>query len=178
MFKRLLTGVALAAMLYSCSGSKEPAEMTEKERQEKIVLLEQSLFEGANMFNDSAANAVVEAYESYAESYPEDPMTPEYLFKAGEVSMGLGKPLKSMSLFKRVYEKYPEYSKCSESLFLQAYVLDNHLNDDGRAGDLYREFLKKFPDHPLAGDARFSIDHLGKSDEELIREFEKKLSGN
>jgi outer membrane protein assembly factor BamD (BamD/ComL family) len=178
MFKKLLTGVAIAAFLSSCTGSKEPAEMSENERQQQILLLEQTIFDGKNMFNDSAATAVVEAYETYASAFPEDPLAPDYLFKAGEVSMGLGKPLKSMSFFKKVCDLYPNSDKAAYSLFLQAYVLDNHLNDDGRAGELYREFIKKFPDHPMAGDARFSIDHLGKSDEELIREFEKKLSGN
>jgi hypothetical protein len=34
-------------------------------------------------------------------------------------------------------------------------------------------FLKKYPKHPYCKDAEMSIKNLGKTDEELIREFEK-----
>ena len=43
-----------------------------------------------------------------------------------------------------------------------------------KAGDAYREFLRKYPNHPLAKDAKTSLDNLGKPLDEIIKEFEAK----
>ncbi len=171
--------MSFAAVLYACGNGEGSKEISAEERQSNIELMEQSLFNSNDkMFNDSIAAAVIAAYDEYASLYPQDPETPDFLFKAGEVSLGLGKPLKSMAYFKKVYDMYPAFERAPYCLFLQAYVLDNHLNDDVRAGEIYADFMKKYPDHPMAKDAEFSILHLGKSDEELIKEFEEKLKEN
>jgi tetratricopeptide (TPR) repeat protein len=175
MFKKVFIAMLFATFLYACGSSEENVEITSEQWQEKIKLMEQSMFNSNDkMFNDSIAVAVIEAYDEFAALFPQDPQTPDFLFKAGEVSLGLGKPLQSMSYFTKVYDKYPTYERASYSLFLQAYVLDNHLHDDVRAGELYTQFMEKFPEHPMAKDAEFSIHNLGKSDEELIKEFEEK----
>ncbi|MBA3901110.1 MAG: tetratricopeptide repeat protein, partial [Bacteroidetes bacterium] len=128
----------------------------------------------SKMFNDSAANAVVELYSEYANTYPDDNLSAEYLFKAGEVSLGLNEPEKSLDYFKKVCDNFPDSEKASYSLFLQAYVLDNYINDI-LAGEVYKDFIEKYPDHQMVKDAEFSIQNLGKSDEQLIKEFEAKL---
>jgi TolA-binding protein len=181
MFKKAILVFGAAAVLYSCGNSniQEEKELNADDFKASISTMEQSLFDkNHKMFNDSMAAAVIIAYEKYASLYPEDPLTPDYLFKAGEVSLGLGRAFNSISFFKKVYEKYPDYEKASHCLFLQAYVLDNHLNDDVNAGEIYNLFIQKFPGHPLARDAEFSIQHLGKSDEDLIKEFEEKSKNN
>jgi tetratricopeptide (TPR) repeat protein len=177
MLKRTLFTFAIAAFFVSCGEvGDDKKELTPSDRQQSIKQLENFLYTSdITMFNDSAAKAVVEAYEAYYSLFPEDPLTPDYLFKAGEVSLGLNQPLKSMSFFKKVYDYYPNFEKAPYSLFLQAYVLDNHLNDDNRAGEVYQEFISKFPEHPMVKDAEFSIKNLGKTDEDLIKEFEENL---
>lgn len=177
--KKVIVMVFSAAVLFSCGSKEENTQATPQEWQSKIETMEQSLFNSNDkMFNDSIAAAVIVAYDEYASLFPDDPETPDYLFKAGEVSLGLGKPVKSMSYFKKVYDLYPDFERAAYSLFLQAYVLDNHLNDDQHAGEVYTSFIKKYPDHPMAKDAEFSIQNLGKSDEELIKEFEARLKGD
>ena len=159
----------LASAILSGCGNNKKTELTAK-----IEALEQILFSGSQMFNDSAAQAVVNAYSDFAESFPEDTLSPEYLFKAGEVSLGLNQPSEAMKYYKKVFDQYPNFKRSSYSLFLQAYVLDNYLNDDNQAGEIYKIFIQKYPDHPMVKDAEFSIRNLGKSDEELIKEFEAK----
>ena len=159
----------LASAILSACGNNKKTELTDK-----IEALEQILFGGTQMFNDSAAQAVVSAYSDFAESFPEDTISPEYLFKAGEVSLGLNQPSEAMKYYKKVCDQYPKFKRSSYSLFLQAYVLDNYLNDDNQAGEIYKMFIQKYPDHPMVKDAEFSIRNLGKSDEELIKEFEAK----
>lgn len=55
-----------------------------------------------------------------------------------------------------------------------AFIYENQLHGAEKAKKLYEEFMKKYPDHELAKDVKFSLDHIGKSDEELIKEFEAK----
>ncbi|MCE3279043.1 MAG: hypothetical protein K0S44_1234, partial [Bacteroidetes bacterium] len=64
-----------------------------------------------------------------------------------------------------------------ESLYLQGYLLDNFLNDEVRAKAIYEQVIAKYPDMPYSADAKAAIKNLGKSDEELIKEFQKKNKG-
>lgn len=170
MIKNIFFSISIILVLFSCGETKNSG-LSKEESQLKIKSLEKELFSGSQMFNDSVAIAVVEYYNEYANSYPDDSLSPDYLFRAGEVSLGLNQAVKSIGYFKRVCDQYPEFEKAPYSLFLQAYVLDNHINDK-RAGEVYRDFIEKYPNHPMVKDAEFSIQNLGKSNEELIREFE------
>lgn len=172
MIKNIFFLIFISLIFISCGDSRKSA-LTKEESQLQIKSLEKELFSGKQMFNDSAALAVVEYYNEYANAYPDDSLSPDYLFRAGEVSLSLNEAVKSIGYFKRVCDQYPQFEKAPYSLFLQAYVLDNHINDK-RAGEVYRDFIEKYPDHPMVKDAEFSIQNLGKSDEELIREFEAK----
>ncbi|MDQ3192584.1 MAG: tetratricopeptide repeat protein [Bacteroidota bacterium] len=172
MIKNVFFLIFSSAILFSCGEEKKSA-FTKEQSQSQITDLEKELYSGSKMFNDSAAIAVVELYNEYADTYPEDSLSADYLFKAGEVSMGLNQAERSLHYFKKVCDKYPEAEKASFSLFLQAYVLDNYINDR-QAGEVYRSFIEKYPNHPMVKDAEFSIQNLGKSDEELIKEFQAK----
>jgi hypothetical protein len=56
---------------------------------------------------------------------------------------------------------------------MEAFTYENTLGNIGKANELYNKFLYKYPDHELADDARAAIKFLGKSAEEMVREFEK-----
>jgi TolA-binding protein len=59
-------------------------------------------------------------------------------------------------------------------MFLKAFVYEDQLHDLNKAKKYYEEFLEKYPDSDFADDARISLQNLGKSPEELIKEFEEK----
>jgi hypothetical protein len=56
---------------------------------------------------------------------------------------------------------------------MAAFTYENTLGNIGKANEFYTKFLDKYPDHELADDARTAIKFLGKSPEEMVREFEK-----
>jgi tetratricopeptide (TPR) repeat protein len=173
---RLILVAAIVAFLVSCGESTLDPNSREG-RIQNIEKLEQALFqlEERNLINDSAAQAVLQAYDAFATAFPNDSLAPEYLFKAGEVALGLNRPLQALGFFKRTAEDYNAHDKASYSLFLQAYIFDNFLNDDSKAETIYKTFIEKYPNHPMTNDAVFSLENLGKSDEELIRDFEERL---
>ena len=69
---------------------------------------------------------------------------------------------------------YPDFDKTPQCLFLKGYIYENNLGDLDMAKSLYEEFLQKYPDDDFADDAEVSIKNLGKTPEQLIKEFEEK----
>lgn len=120
------------------------------------------------------ANAIISLYDNFIKSYPQDSLVPSYLFKEGELSLVVKNYEKAATCFHRIYTEFQGSSKVTHALFMHALVCDNYLNEDNKAGELYREFLKKYPKHELSQTVKFSLQNLGKSDEQLIKEFEKK----
>ena len=59
-------------------------------------------------------------------------------------------------------------------MFLQAFVYENHVGDLSNAREKYIEFIQKYPEKDFADDAEICLQNLGKTPEELIREFEEK----
>jgi tetratricopeptide (TPR) repeat protein len=142
--------------------------------EERITSLENTLFsEDTGMIDETRTKELVDAYMAYADKWPEDTNSVNYLFKAADISMNLLDPYLSLELFERIMEEYPGYEKIPHCLFLRGYILENNLRDLDAAKELYLEFLEKYPDHDFADDVEISLKYLGKSPEELIREFQE-----
>jgi TolA-binding protein len=82
-------------------------------------------------------------------------------------------PRKAVQVFDRILSDYPNFEKTPQCLFLKGYVYENNLGDLQTAKEIYEEFIEKYPDDEFADDAEVSIKNLGKTPEELIKEFEE-----
>ncbi len=157
----------LSMFVISCGGSKDEAV-------QKITELEKKLLDqNGNPINEVSAYNLQVEYDDFAMNFSEEPEAPEYLFKAANISINLGWGESAVKILEKFLEKFPENAKAPEALFFLGFVYDNQINDDAKAGDYYKQFLKKYPAHTFAKDAEASIKNLGKTDEELMREFEK-----
>lgn len=147
---------------------------------QKITEAEEALFANDQGIADRAkAIELVDMYVAYADQYPDDSMAVEYLFKGAEFSLNLGEGHRSIELYDRVMMEYPDFRKVPECMFLKGYVYENYLGELEEAEMIYRLFLEKYPDNAFADDAEISIQNLGKSPEELIKQFEEQqASGN
>jgi TolA-binding protein len=151
----------------------EEVKMTKEVMEAQIDSMEAKLHAKPEI-DYATANATVSLYADFAKNFPDDPKTPDYLFKAGEISSSLQNGKQAVNFFNTVYTKYPNYDKAPYCLFLQGFVYESQLNDTAKAKELYRQVIEKYPNDKLAEDAKASIDNMGKPLEELIREFEKK----
>ena len=167
VFRNSLLIVALVAALASCGPSNEK-DATD------IKTAEDTLFASSEGFIDKAkALELVDLYVDYTNSYPDDSMAVEYLFKGAEFCLNLGEGQRAITLYDRVISEYPDFRKIPECLFLKGYVYENYLGDLDNAKAIYLEFIEKYPDNEFADDAEISIQNLGKSPEELIKQFEE-----
>ena len=132
----------------------------------------------ASMFNDSTgrieyriANDYINSCELYAMLLPENSNSPSYLHKAGETARSIRTYQKALELYEWIGDKYSEFEKAPQSLFLRAFTLDNDLKRYDEAKVLYEAFLQKYPEDDFADDTKFLLENLGKDDEEIINSF-------
>lgn len=175
---RLIIVATLIVIFSSCKNETKNIEISDSKEalEHQVDSVERLLYsyEVGSLASNQAAAKIVKLYNQLATDFPDDPKAPEYLFKAGEVSMSINMDFDAIGYFQRLERDYPKFNKAPHALFLQAFIWDNKLNDDGKAEFLYKQFLEKYPMHEMAKDAQFSLDNIGKSDEELIKEFEQK----
>ncbi len=163
----LITLFVLSIAFTSCKNAQE--------RQfDEIVKIEKSLFGEQTDLNDSIARIFVQKADEYMKTYKEDPKNSELLFKTAEVFNGLKQYNYAIRRFQQVFLLYPKSAKAGESIFICGFIYDGNLQDYDEAEYYYRKFIKAYPNHPLAKDAKISLDNLGKTPEEMVREFERK----
>lgn len=161
--------VAFALLFGACK--------SEQERQyEEIVSIEKSLFGDRTALNDSIARLYLTKTDEYIKTYKGDEHAADLLFKSGEVLNGLQSYTYAIRRFQEVHSLYPQHPKAAESIFLCAFIYDTYLQKYEDAARYYKMFLKKYPNHPLAKDAQISLNNIGKTPEQLVREFELKNS--
>ena len=100
--------LGLMMSLYACQGntensaSEEIQDPTTKAREE-IKALEAVLFEeNSEELDTSLAEKTILAYKNYVRMFPRDEHAPEYLFKAGDLTRGLGDLWGATKLFNMV----------------------------------------------------------------------------
>jgi tetratricopeptide (TPR) repeat protein len=167
----LVVLLAVSVIIASCGNAKKP--LAERNQLTKEI----SDMEKALLANDEPnadlADEMISAYLEYAEKYPEDTVTPEYLFKASEIAMNFGRATEAIEFLTRIEEDYKKYDKYPAVIFMKAFIYENNLDDINKAADYYTIFVEKYPNHKLAKDAEAALTYLGLDDEELIKLFEE-----
>ncbi len=124
--------------------------------------------------NRRASQHYVDACEAYVMANPKNKNAPDYLYKAAEIARSIKTYPKTLSLYDWVIDKYPSYEKVPTIYFLKGFILEDDLQNETAARNVYEEFLKKYPDNELAKDVQFLLDNLGKSNEEILQEIQTK----
>lgn len=135
----------------------------------------EAIFENVNAMglNRNAAIEYVDATEAYVMVNPAAEDAPENLFKAAEIAKTVGTFKKALSLYDWVVNSYPNSEQAPMALFLKAFVLEDNMKNIDAARSAYEQFIAAYPDHSFADDAQFSLNNLGKSNEEIQAELEK-----
>ncbi len=134
-----------------------------------------------SIYNDSLARLdfrKAELYIQQAELYsillPDDELTPTLLYRAGEIARSARNYDKALELYGRLYAQYPTFEKAPQTLFMQAFILDNDLKRFDEAGQLYQQFIDQYPDDDFTSSAQVLLENLGKDEEEIIRNLNTK----
>lgn len=167
MKKSIVLVLSLMVFFASCSGpSKSDLLNNIKEAEAKLFDQNDSF-----KFDENLAQSAIDAYANFATTFPEDSVTPSILFKEADLLRAMHKYETAVDIYKNIESNYSNHSKAPHSLFLQGFVYENEIGDLNKAKEKYQAFLDKYPDHDLADDVQFSLKNLGKSPEDIIKEF-------
>ena len=164
--KRIFVSLLLVAILLSCG---------EKMSVEKINELESKVFAKDAVVSAENVIQLVDAYLLFAKQNPNDQQTPEFLFKALDIAVGVNAegPQKAIDIADVLIEKYPDFEMTPMALFIKGFVYENMIGDLQNAEMTYRQFIEKYPNSPIVEDVKATLENLGLTPEELIRKFEE-----
>ena len=185
-----LTSKQLTQILYKSFVNRFPNDPRAKDVDAKIELKEISVDStlrhiGMNMFNDSTfrlnepmANLYINGCELAAAADPKLVSAPEHLHRAAETARTLRDIPRAIKIYDWIITVYPESPRGATSLFLKAFTYDNDLKDYTKAAKYYNEFLTKYPHNDFSESAKFLLQNLGKSEEELKKILDEKSKEN
>lgn len=157
--------IFVSATIISCSNSHDKMSGT--------ISKMESEMKSSQKVDSVSVTELLSAYQNFSSKYPDDSLSPEYLYKAAGLAAGYNRGIQAVDICESIIQSYPHYRKLPECYFMEAFTYENALGNIGKASELYTKFLDKYPDHEFADDARAAIKFLGKSPEEIVREFEK-----
>ena len=161
--KKIIVLLLIAGFFVGCN-SNDPAKRIEK--------LEKQVLATDKAIDPVVASDLVSAYCDFADANPDDTMTPEYLFKAVDVSMNLNEPQRTIYIIDKLVREYPDYPRTQAALFIKAFVFETRYNNLDMAKKIYEQYLSMYPNGDFADDCKASIENLGLSPEELVKKFE------
>lgn len=132
---------------------------SEREKLAKVIEATEAVVEKENV---ESASALAKLYEEFANKFKEDENAPVYLIKAAELYVATGNYNKSIELFDYFIERYPDDEKAADAMFYKGFVYETQLNDVKRAKGTYKDFLKMYPNHPMAKSVRQNLPTIGK----------------
>jgi tetratricopeptide (TPR) repeat protein len=165
----LLIAFVFILLLASCN----PNQAWKKH---KIDSKEKSIMEEAKKgkIDTIGLKELLVAYDAYVTAFPTDSGSANYLFKEADFYRYMHKPVRSIQIYARIYDDYPQYFKRPYALFLQGFIYENEIRNLDSARVKYESFLTIYPNHPIAKDVRITLSNMGKTPEQLIHEFEEK----
>ena len=161
--KKIIVLLLIAGFFVGCN-SNDPAKRIEK--------LEKQVLATDKAIDPVVASDLVSAYCDFADANPDDTMTPEYLFKAVDVSMNLNEPQRTIYIIDKLVKEYPDYPRTQAALFIKAFIFETRYNNLDMAKKIYEQYLAMYPDGEFAESCRASIENLGLTPEELVKKFE------
>lgn len=168
--KNTLSLLIFTAVFGACMTSENEIQ---QELLHEISALEKTLLDVQDASKDKhTAMVLIEKTKQYAKQFPDDTQTPELLFKAADVARGAREYGKAVHLWGQVWRNYETHQKAPMALFLQGFTFDSDLRDAKMATQYYNEFLKKYPDDPLAPQVKQLLSVVEISPEELVKQFE------
>lgn len=164
---KIMTFVLLAFVMLAC-GEKE-----RKLTQDDLKAAEATLFNEDMTVNDSVVTQVVEQYCLFVEQNPNDATAPDWLFKALEISVSRKDVEKSVAICDKMMQDYPRFDKTPIGMYMVAsFIYEDQLHDFDKARTMYERIISDYPENEIIPSVQASLKNLGKTPEEIIREFE------
>ncbi len=150
-----ITVYAIAGVVLFLAGC---AKMTEDEMWQKA---EQSRASGN-------VDSTIQMCQAILREYPDGKNASAALFMLGETYNGKNDFRAAVNYYGAFVKKYPDSSSTPLAMFFIGFIYNNNLQIADSARVAYQNFITRFPAHELAASAKFELDNLGKTPDEII----------
>lgn len=162
----------LAFTLWGCKSARD-------KKIDEITALEQMLTDTTKQRTDArgfhsdtaGVKKLLLAYEEFGTTYPTDSMATVYLIKASQFYRAMHRHLREIEMYSIIYNKCTNSPQREYALFAQGYIFENDIKNYDGAKSKYNEFIKAYPQSPLAKQAEIAIANMGKTPEQLYNEL-------
>jgi hypothetical protein len=166
----LILSVALLAGT-ACKGPVTQQDRAQMEL-DSIAMMEDKVFgDSLELAELTLAYDLATRMALFADSFPQHPKAGGMLFRSADLCQGLNQGSLSIKRFERFRRNFPKDSLVADALFMEGHVAETILADTALAKRKYNEFIGLYPDHPFAPGAKFSIENMGKTEEEMIQDL-------
>jgi len=174
LLAKLFIAGSIILFIYSCGGGSNNNSTVSRQScinsiDSAEAKLKQTMTPDAELYNTA-----ITSYLKFADNFPHDTLAPVYLFNAANIAMSLTQYQRSINLYDTITVKYPTFRKAPDCVFIRGFIYDDKLKDTAKARVMYQQVIDKYPNTPLAEQARAAISILGKSYDEIIKGFEEK----
>jgi tetratricopeptide (TPR) repeat protein len=107
------------------------------------------------------ADEMLEKYEAFAEKYPDDSLSPAYLFKAAFLAATLPEYNKQIELFEKIANTYPKTDYAPQALALAAKSSTDYLNDKNKAKEYLLRLKNEYPNSAYSVNIDLQIEYVG-----------------
>lgn len=124
----------------------------------------------------SLASKAIKAFADYAFYCESDTLSPVYLIKGAQIAISINNANQAKVLLDRCISNYPKFRNKPAAIFLLAQLYDEQhlLNNEEEAKKLYEQLIFEYPKSEWAANAKGALKLMGKTDQEIINEFNQK----
>lgn len=164
--------IALIALSFAACTSKTK---NYNEVQQMFDTLTLKIKEG---YRDTAyLNKTVREVKAYAHKHPKDSLAAKLMFQAAQQLEAHKLTQDAVEVLESIQKDFSETAYAAKALLTEGFIYNNVLNEYDKAKEKYNQYLEKYRDldSNLTRDVELELKNLGKSADELIKEFEAKL---
>lgn len=166
----------------SCGGSGETGPNDSAADSHAIMITKIEAFHTqmsmSKNYNPQDALTAMRMYSDFATKYPDDTLTPEYLFLASDLATGTGNYQQAAEYLETILSRYTTYRKYEDAMFAAALVYDSYLENVNHGGDraiqLYEQVEAKYPDSYYAEQSKVLKTYVGKPDSVFFNDVRRK----
>lgn len=157
-----LATCAMCTLLMVACGPNREKEL------KQINLMEDSLRQATFVADSTTSAKMLGLYLQFAKDFPKDTLTPGYLYNASDLALNIGRYNTSIGCLKQIIDNYPNFDEASTCYFLIGNAYEESGNLDS-AVIAYNEFIRLYPDHPLAESAQFAVKNIGLPLDQVLK---------
>lgn len=159
----LFVALFIGAVLGAC-------QITSPDREQMLLTIERMETDLGELFRERGrtditlerASELRDAYLNFADTFPGDSLSAEFLFQAAMVDADIHDDVSTgIQYLERLVDEYPNHQLNSKTLFLIGFTYAEQLNDYTRAREAYNRYLDKYPDGEMAESVRIELETLG-----------------